>query len=138
MIESVEYKANSELLDEKFNEIAVLLNQFSVPFFSQRYAGHMCFETSMPAILGWILTILFNPNNVSFFCLTSTPYSICVNPVQVAFEASPITTIIENQVGLDLCQMLGYDTKNLPGRVTPLPWGHLACDGTVANMESMW
>ncbi|KAI0031006.1 pyridoxal phosphate-dependent transferase [Vararia minispora EC-137] len=106
-----EYKAHKMKFDVLFDIVAQFLNEFSVPFFSQRYAGHMCFETSMPAITGWLLTVLFNPNNV-------------------AFEASPFTTLIEMAVGQDLCHMLGYEG--------PLPWGHLACDGTVANMESMW
>ena len=45
--------------------MAQLLNEYSVPFSSPRYTAHMSFETSMPAITGWLLTVLFNPNNVS-------------------------------------------------------------------------
>ncbi|KAH9946373.1 PLP-dependent transferase [Epithele typhae] len=94
------------------------LNGWSVPFFSGRYMGHMDMETSMPSILGWMITILFNPNNV-------------------AYEASPITTVIELEVGKQLSAMLGYKTENIePGE--PEPWGHIAADGTLANMESMW
>jgi hypothetical protein len=61
---SAEYKQYSEKLDTLFEEVASYLNKYSVPFFSQRYAGHMSFETSIPAITGWLLTVLFNPNNV--------------------------------------------------------------------------
>ena len=64
---------------------------------------------------------------------------------QVAFEASPITTLLEKDVGSQMCKMLGYDTyiKPEPGNAKPEPkkvvsWGHIACDGTIANMESMW
>ena len=64
---------------------------------------------------------------------------------QVAFEASPITTLLEKDVGSQMCEMLGYDTyiKPEPGNTKPEPkkvvsWGHIACDGTIANMESMW
>ena len=71
----------------------------------------------MPAILGWILTVLYNPNNV-------------------AFEASPITTILELEVGMQMAGMLGYNTVAKEGE--PLSWGHVACDGTVANLESIW
>ncbi|TFK37682.1 PLP-dependent transferase, partial [Crucibulum laeve] len=74
----------------------------------------MSFENSLPSILGYLSTMLFNPNNV-------------------AFEASPITTLLELDVGSQMCEMLGYkevdDIK---------PWGHIACDGTVANLESIW
>ena len=91
-----------------------LLFDKSVPFFSQRYAGHMCFETSLPGILGWTSTVLCNPNNVTF-------------------EASPVTTRIELLVGEQMCAMLGYEKTK-----TEEPWGHIACDGTVANLESIW
>ena len=64
MIASTEFQDNANKLETEFYRLSGLLNKFSVPFFSPRYAGHMCFETSMPAILGWILTILYNPNNV--------------------------------------------------------------------------
>ena len=64
MIISSEFQENANKLKTEFYRLSGLLNKFSVPFFSPRYAGHMCFETSMPAILGWILTILYNPNNV--------------------------------------------------------------------------
>jgi hypothetical protein len=46
--------------DKLKNELDKLNNQlkeFSIPFYSPRYAGHMCFETSMPAILGWMTTV---------------------------------------------------------------------------------
>ena len=39
-------------------------------------------------------------------------------------------------VGEQLCEMLGYNIN--PAREGALAWGHLACDGTVANAESMW
>lgn len=58
---------------------------------------------------------------------------------QVAFEASPITTRLEIEVGQQLCEMLGYDISPKPtDSLTPTPWGHIASDGTLANMESMW
>lgn len=90
------------------------LNLQSVPFFSPRYAGHMNTETSMPSLMGWLMTLLLNPNNV-------------------AFEASPFTTLLELDVGSALCKMLGFMRE---GNV--VPWGHLTCDGTIANMEAMW
>jgi hypothetical protein len=48
-------------------------------------------------------------------------------PGKVAFEASPITTILELEVGKQLCEMLGYKFGSTPETE---PWGHIACDGT--------
>ncbi|KAF9526517.1 hypothetical protein CPB83DRAFT_837286 [Crepidotus variabilis] len=103
-------------LEKNFKDLSDLLREYSVPFFSPRYAGHMCFETSMPAILGCLMTILYNPNNV-------------------AFEASPITTLLELDVGTQMCRMLGYETDATSSESA---WGHIACDGTIANLESIW
>lgn len=72
----------------------------------------------MPAVLGYFMTVLYNPNNV-------------------AFEASPLTTVVELEVGQDLCNLFGY---NLDPEKTELPlaWGHTTCGGTVANLEALW
>ncbi|EMD41726.1 hypothetical protein CERSUDRAFT_102127 [Gelatoporia subvermispora B] len=111
---SVVFKETVDKLKNEYWSVAKLLSDYSIPFWSSRYAGHMTFDTSMPAILGSLATTLFNPNNV-------------------AFEASPITTLLELDVGRDLCEMLGYqDTDDITS------WGHIACDGTVANLESIW
>lgn len=78
----------------------------------------MCMDLSMPALLGYFMTMIYNPNNVSI-------------------EASPITTVAEMTTGDDLCRMFGYNVdpaiKDLP-----LAWGHIVCGGTVANLESVW
>lgn len=77
----------------------------------------MSFDQNLPAILGYLSTMFYNPNNVSF-------------------EASPLMTEIELQCGLQLCEMLGYNrVKNSEGHAG---WGHIASGGTVANLESMW
>ncbi|KAI0948556.1 hypothetical protein AcV7_009267 [Taiwanofungus camphoratus] len=98
-----------------------LLCRYSVPSFSPRYIGHMCFDNSMPATLGYITAMMHNPNNV-------------------AVEASPLTSYVEYCAGQQLCKMLGYntaeDTKR-PG-IKYKGWGHITCDGSVANLESMW
>lgn len=115
--ESSTFQKHRDKLVDVYTRMTKLLFDYSVPFFSQRYAGHMCFEQSLPGILGWTSTVLCNPNNV-------------------AFEASPVTTIIELKVGLQMCEMLGY--KERDDDDNPLYWGHIACDGTVANLESIW
>lgn len=78
----------------------------------------MCMDMAMPALLGYFMTMLYNPNNVSI-------------------EASPISTVAELQVGEDLCNMFGFNT-NPKDEGKPVGWGHITCDGTVANLESMW
>ena len=74
-------------------------------------------DLSMPALLGYFMTMIYNPNNVSI-------------------EASPFTTVAEMTTGDDLCRMFGYnvDPKN---KDLPLAWGHIVCGGTVANLESV-
>ncbi|KAI0766186.1 PLP-dependent transferase [Trametes elegans] len=114
---SAAYQAASKQVQDVCHDMTQLLYQYSIPFFSQRYAGHMCFEMSLPGIMGWAATVLCNPNNV-------------------AFEASPLTTLLELDVGIQMCEMLGFTEKDDEGK--PLYWGHIACDGTVANLESIW
>ena len=107
-------------LNEGYQELLAFLKK-SVPFFSMRYQGHMNWDLTMPSMLGYFAAMLYNPNNV-------------------AFEGSTATTIIELKVGDDLCQMLGYtlpSEKEMEfGAIRP--WGHITCDGTVANIEAVW
>lgn len=77
----------------------------------------MCFDTSIPALLGYFSAMLYNQNNVTL-------------------EASPLTTVAEIEVGQQLCKMFGYNTD--PEKDEPMAWGHLPCDGSVANLESVW
>lgn len=74
-------------------------------------------DLSMPALLGYFMTMIYNPNNVSI-------------------EASPFTTVAEMSTGDDLCRMFGYnvDPNN---KDLPLGWGHIVCGGSVANLESV-
>lgn len=75
-------------------------------------------DMSMPSLLGYFMTMLYNPNNVSI-------------------EASPLTMVAEIEAGQQLCEMFGY---NLDPKVkdVPIGWGHITCGGTVANLESIW
>ena len=98
-----------------------LLPQHSVPFSSPRYMAHMVTDVSMPATLGYIMGLMYNQNNVGA-------------------EGGPITHVIEHDVGQQLCNMLGFHTDlghgSQQGR--PTAWGHITCDGSVANLESVW
>ncbi len=99
-------------------ELQILLGELKsdVPFFSPRYIGHMTADISLPALVAYFATMLYDPNNVSW-------------------EAAPVTTLLELQVGRDLAKMVGF------GRTADeldLTWGHIASGGTLANLESTW
>lgn len=108
-----DYQKAQDRLKENFAQLLAALKK-SVPFFSVRYQGHMNWEVTLPGIVGYFAAMLYNPNNV-------------------AFEASTVTTTLEKLVAQDICKMLGYRFDD------PIePWGHLTCDGTVANIEALW
>jgi len=112
-----DFKGEIEKLDGTLKWLSQVLSHNSVPFWSPRYNAHMNMDVSMPGVLGYLTTMLFNPNNT-------------------AVEAGPLTTLIEKVVGLDLCAMLGYNT--FEDGPEPMAWGHVTCGGTIANLESMW
>src|SRR5262249_28296721 len=109
------YRETARALKEACSDLSNRLNK-SVPFFSYRYQGHMNWDLTLPGILGFMATMLYNPNNV-------------------AAESSPVTTLLEMIVGDDLCEMLGFSVAQ-GGDIRP--WGHITCDGSVANLEAMW
>jgi glutamate/tyrosine decarboxylase-like PLP-dependent enzyme len=104
--------AYQEGLSHLSEELMVLLSRLKdgVPFFSPRYIGHMCSELTMASQLGYIATMLYNPNNVTS-------------------EASPVTTQLELEVAAQLARAVGYPSQH---------WGHLTSGGTVANAEALW
>jgi hypothetical protein len=121
IVSSPAFKKSMSKLRVNLTLLSGLLRQHSLPFYSPRYIAHMVNDVSMPATLGYLMGLMYNPNNIS--------------P-----EAGPLTHIIEYDVGQQLCNMLGYNaqlgvTSSLEG---PTAWGHITCDGSVANMESMW
>ncbi|KAH6843410.1 pyridoxal-dependent decarboxylase domain protein [Chaetomium sp. MPI-CAGE-AT-0009] len=109
------YQQSIRKLTNDTTELSEKLARHSVPFWSPRYNAHMNMDTTMASIIGYMTAMIYNPNNV-------------------ATEASPYTTELERQVGQQLCEMLGY---NHPGK-EPAPWGHITCDGSVANLEAIW
>ncbi|HET6889845.1 MAG TPA: pyridoxal-dependent decarboxylase, partial [Pyrinomonadaceae bacterium] len=115
-----EYLEAMDSLQEGFRTLLSFLKK-SVPFFSMRYQGHMNWDLTLPGILGYFAAMLYNPNNV-------------------AFEGSTATTMLEMMVGDDICQMLGFKIPkpNGPNGASIRPWGHITCDGTVANIEAIW
>lgn len=115
---SPEYLEAMDALNEGYHSLLAVLKK-SVPFFSPRYQGHMDWDLTIPGIVGYFATMLYNPNNV-------------------AFEASTVTTYLELIVGEDLCKMLGYTFPPKEDTKTIRPWGHITCDGTIANIEAIW
>ncbi|KAJ5623367.1 hypothetical protein N7490_011972 [Penicillium lividum] len=127
---STEFQRATNCLHEAVKKAAKLLGEHSIPFWHPRYEGHMCTDMAMPGLLGYFMTMIYNPNNVTV-------------------EASPFTTVVELRAGKQLCKMFGYNIESTPKPETkanpedeeldiPLSWGHITCDGTVANLESIW
>lgn len=81
-----------------------------VPSFSPRYVGHMINEISLPALLGHIITLQHNPNNISS-------------------EISRVGMQVEMDAVKTLMEMTGYDPES--------GFGHFTSGGSVANLESV-
>ncbi|KAK4186014.1 pyridoxal phosphate-dependent transferase [Podospora australis] len=109
--DSPAFKHQTARVSRAVRQAARMLGQHSIPFWSPRYQAHMCTDLTMPSLLGYFMTMLYNPNNV-------------------AVEASPLSTIAEIEVGEQLCDLFGFDKTT--------SWGHVTCDGTVANLEAIW
>ncbi len=98
---------------KNFEDSAIeLLTRFEkeVPKFSPRYVGHMFSEISLPALIGHVVTLLHNPNNISG-------------------ESSRVGIQIEDEAVRFLAQMLGYPPESATG--------HFTSGGTLANFEAM-
>jgi len=122
MQRSAEYKRSVKKLEQEFESVLAALQE-SGAFFSMRSQGHMLWDVTIPGLAGYFAAMLYNQNNV-------------------AAEASPVTTTMEIAVGDDLCGMLGFavPTKSARARgaAEQRPWGHITCDGSIANMEGAW
>jgi glutamate/tyrosine decarboxylase-like PLP-dependent enzyme len=118
------FLSTMQLMITEYDKLIKQLQE-SGTFFSMRTIGHMLWDTTMPGMLGYFAALLYNQNNV-------------------AAEASPVTTLLELHVGNELCKMLGYKVApimqnpppSVPGVITG--WGHITCDGSVANLEGLW
>jgi glutamate/tyrosine decarboxylase-like PLP-dependent enzyme len=120
MKSSLDYKLAMEAFKGHLNDMLRELRG-SIPLSSYRNQSHMYWDITMPGAVGYFAAMLYNQNNV-------------------ATEASPVTTYLEMLVGDDLCEMLGYhvpDEKEI-AKGAIKPWGHITCDGSVANTEAMW
>jgi len=123
MQEAPEYTRSVEQIEREFDRALKALQECGA-FFSMRSQGHMLWDVTIPAVAGYFAAMLYNQNNV-------------------AAEASPVTTMMELAVGDDLCRMLGFPLappSTAPAGTAPAqrPWGHITCDGSIANMEGLW
>ncbi|PPQ77096.1 hypothetical protein CVT26_004513, partial [Gymnopilus dilepis] len=125
ILESPPFKEQVQRFNSYFEFLSGMLAKHCIPFFSPRYNGHMVTDPLLPATLGYLVGLLWNQNNV-------TP------------EASPLTSLVEYRVGQQICRLLGYGYTKvcLPlsmdnAHPIGIGWGHITCDGTVANLESM-
>jgi len=109
-----EYLAFEARLRRELHQLSAALKK-SVPFHSPRYLGHMVSDLLLPGLAAQMLTLPYNPNNVSE-------------------DAAPVTVDMEVQVGLQLARMFGYPHD--PARAD-CAFGHLASGGTLANYQAL-
>ena len=109
-----QYQAFEARLRRELHQLSAALKK-SVPFHSPRYMGHMVSDLLIPGLAAQMLTLPYNPNNVSE-------------------DAAPVTVDMEVQVGLQLARMLGYPDD--PTRVD-CAFGHLTSGGTLANYQAL-
>jgi hypothetical protein len=109
-----EFMAFEARLRRELHSLSAALKR-SVPFHSPRYLGHMVSDLVLPGLAAQMLTLPYNPNNVSE-------------------DAAPVTIDLEIRAGLQLARMLGY--KHDPTQ-PDCAFGHLASGGTVANYQAL-
>lgn len=110
---SDQHDAAFEKKQQEFQEhVASVIHRFrgEIPTFTPRYIGHMITEISLPALMGHIISLLHNPNNITG-------------------EASRVGVQLEDEAIADLAAMLGFDVSKA--------CGHFTSGGTVANFEGL-
>lgn len=104
------YQETKDHMISVLDELSGVLRSRSLPWHSAgRFWGHMNSETLMPSILAYTFAMLWNGNNV-------------------AYESSPGTSEMEEDVGNQLAKLMSYEGG----------WGHLSADGSIANLEGLW
>lgn len=107
---SKSYENTVNQMKDVLSEISMRMRTHSVPWHNAgRYWGHMNSETLMPSLLAYNFAMLWNGNNV-------------------AYESSPATSQMEEEVGHEFAHLMSY--KN--------GWGHIVADGSLANLEGLW
>ena len=109
-----DYLAFEARMRRELHQLSAALKK-SVPFHSPRYIGHMASDLLLPGLAAQMLTLPYNPNNVSE-------------------DAAPVTVDMEVQVGLQLARMLGYPHDP---SLDACAFGHLTSGGTLANYQAL-
>ncbi|TAL92975.1 MAG: pyridoxal-dependent decarboxylase, partial [Rhodanobacter sp.] len=109
-----DYVAFESRMRRELHQLSAALKK-SVPFHSPRYIGHMASDLLLPGLAAQMLTLPYNPNNVSE-------------------DAAPVTVDMEVQAGLQLARMLGYPHDPA---VDACAFGHLTSGGTLANYQAL-
>ena len=109
-----DYLAFESRMRRELHQLSAALKK-SVPFHSPRYIGHMASDLLLPGLAAQMLTLPYNPNNVSE-------------------DAAPVTVDMEVQAGLQLARMLGYPHD--PAHDV-CAFGHLSSGGTLANYQAL-
>ncbi len=109
-----DYLAFEARMRRELHQLSAALKK-SVPFHSPRYIGHMASDLLLPGLAAQMLTLPYNPNNVTE-------------------DVAPVTVDMEVQVGLQLARMLGYPHD--PAQPA-CAFGHLTSGGTVANYQAL-
>lgn len=108
------YLALEAKMRRELHQLSAALKR-SVPFHSPRYIGHMASDLLLPGLAAQILTLPYNPNNVSD-------------------ASAPVTVDLEIEAGLQLARMIGYPHD--PAR-SGCAFGHLTSGGTIANFQAL-
>ena len=109
-----EYQAFEARMRHELHALSAALKR-SVPFHSPRYIGHMASDLLLPGLAAQMLTLPYNPNNVSE-------------------DAAPVTVELEIRAGLQLARMFGYVDD--PARAD-CAFGHITSGGTLANYQAL-
>jgi tyrosine decarboxylase len=109
---SKSFQETADHIRSVMNVLSSKLRTNSLPWHSAgRFWGHMNSETLMPAIISYAVAMLWNGNNV-------------------AYESSPATSQMEEEVGHEFAALMGYRKGK--------SWGHICADGSIANLEGLW
>ena len=109
---SKSFQDTADHMRSVFNVLSSKLRSESLPWHTAgRFWGHMNSETLMPSIIAYTAAMLWNGNNV-------------------AYESSPGTSQMEEEVGHEIAKLMSYKAGE--------SWGHIAADGSIANLEGLW
>lgn len=101
-------EVSAKALKDAAGELRTRLRD-NYPFFHPRYAGQMLKPPHPAAIIGYVTTMMVNPNNH-------------------ALDAGPATARMEKEVVAQLAEMFGFNQH----------LGHLTSSGTIANLEALF